>query len=1021
MKKFIIIIFMLFSVTLFAQNKYIEFSPDNTEGSMEKQYLYKDHGSQIKINGEGHRWADGESTFVYKIDLFDVQKEVLILDVCHDYKVEMSFNDKDYFTVLESPKDVHDDSNRGEKFIDLKKHLKGKQVIYLRFSDRSPSNGWGSDLYSLYIGSKEYKTFGGIFFQGESFFKIHNVNTRGEAVDMEFEKEWFWFGYYDEGELLRRSNFHQGLKLFLTAGIMNKYLLNAEFDIEKYNSSWNYNRREPIEEFSPFYDDGAFVISLETIQEKSTDVKNKITIGKIYPQYTTYTFQKRHNGIMWESKSRKFKFTASGSRLKKFNNTSQYLVSARGETKLDHINIGASCVMSRYDSKAVSTGNDSFCGQRDGSTPSVYIKISDRTSHDWWGAKLWGVTIYNIQANQTNFYDQFQPGDGNEAQYLFDVHGNYDLDVGANMRGADENGYFVYRFPLSEDSESLLFQLDIAQDYLVEVSLDGINYHIVKEGEGHTDDNRNVESFIVNLLPKIKFQTYVDVTIEDDSPEDGWGGDLFRLEYYENDQLKISFSPDDTPGSMEEQYLKPGSDSSYNEGHRYADCSASFTYRIPMSSDINKIKVVLDIQHDYKITLKVAGVEKVVVHAPGNVQADYNRELVTVELNSYNDLYKNTYVKSGTTVIGFDLSTKIFKTELKAEFARSIEHRIYCDGKRKNIGYNAWYFQSYRKFKFLTSDIKTEYFYIDPFYDASVSVDDNDDNDGLIDELEPYEVAYPRLEYEPLKDNDNNNINDEDEPDTDPDYLYDVNQQGYKIKTTSKLFKDLTTLLFYSEIKEISTGKSGQKCGSKLDLYKNIRKDISLIGRYRIFYYKDDRKNSTNPKNLKNYFKTMFYYRGIKHFDMGMGMERIWINKNYIEENTNLDSEFIVKSRCNLKPLSKFRVMPLFQIIFTRKMWINPDYDMYEEWNQYIPGILFEYKLAEKSTAYINYRYVYTFDIKNSANHNFYNFFEIGTESHGAVFMKIFYRFVEKIYIKKARKSDNWKAGNFFGEVKFWF
>lgn len=882
---------------------------------------------------------------------------------------------------------------------------------FIKFSTNQQKNS------NVFIGKKQDKKLGGINISGESCCKVHDTSLKGKAKDIEFEKEWFWFGYKDEGELLRRANIYHNLRLFLTAGVMNRYLLNAELGISKFNTGWNYEKRDPISQFDYLSGDEAFWISLETVQNNPCDVKNKVTIGRIYPQYTSYTFKKRHNGVMLETEFGNSKITATGSRLKKFNDTSQYLVSARGETMLAPFKLGTSCVLSRYDVKSVAAGKDSLYGSRNNTAPAIFIKISDKTPHDYWGAKLWHVTVKKI-SYVTNHYTQFKPGNSAEAQYLFDIHGNVYLDGGAQMRRADENGYFIYRFPLSEEIEQLQLDLDISQDYKIEISYDGINFQVVSEGD-KDDSNRRIETILVPLLPKITTPVYAEVTISDDSPGDGWGGDLYKLEYYENGQLKISFSPDTASGSMEQQYLSQEYKSSYASGHRYADGDAYFTYRIPVSMDLNKIKFILDIQHDYKITVKIGTLQRV-VRASGNVQNDSNRKLEVIEFNSYDDLYKNTYIQSGSTIIGFDLSMKLMDTELKAEFARSIEHRVYPGGRRKNKAYNAWYFQIKRPFKFIQSELYSEYFYIDPFYNASVSVEDNDDNDELIDELEPYEVSYPRLEYDPFKDRDNNNINDEDEADTEPDYFYKVNQKGYKIQTITKLSKGLTGTLFFSEIMEISTKKIGQTSGCKLDLYKEVIKNTSLIWKYQVFYYKDNRYVSSNPNNLKNYFKTIFYYQ-IKPFDVGMGIERLWINRNLKEKNTNLDSEFVVKSRYHIYPFTDFLIRPLFQIIFTRKMWIDPAYDLYEEWNQYIPGILFEYQLAKKAKVYINYRYVYTYDIKWTVNHNVYSLFEIGTESYGSVNLRIFYRFVDHYYVRKEMQEHNWKSGNLFGEVRFWF
>jgi hypothetical protein len=129
---------------------------------------------------------------------------------------------------------------------------------------------------------------------------------------------------------------------------------------------------------------------------------------------------------------------------------------------------------------------------------------------------------------------EFTPGTDAEEPWLVDAGGSqlngeaYD----GRARFADNERYFVYRFPIREDATGGTLGLDIGNQFLVQVSSDGASWRtVLRETQEIRDlSNRDEDEWReldVNDLAEPGETLYV--RIADSFPSDGWGGWLARL------------------------------------------------------------------------------------------------------------------------------------------------------------------------------------------------------------------------------------------------------------------------------------------------------------------------------------------------------------------------------------------------------------------------------------------------------------------------------------------------------------
>jgi hypothetical protein len=96
-------------------------------------------------------------------------------------------------------------------------------------------------------------------------------------------------------------------------------------------------------------------------------------------------------------------------------------------------------------------------------------------------------------------------------------------------RFADNERYFVYRFPIRPEMTGGTLRLDLQAEFLVQVSSDGQTWRTVLEETRRITDgsNRGWRQLNVNDLARPGETLYL--RIADSFPDDGWGGWLARL------------------------------------------------------------------------------------------------------------------------------------------------------------------------------------------------------------------------------------------------------------------------------------------------------------------------------------------------------------------------------------------------------------------------------------------------------------------------------------------------------------
>ena len=122
---------------------------------------------------------------------------------------------------------------------------------------------------------------------------------------------------------------------------------------------------------------------------------------------------------------------------------------------------------------------------------ALYLRFGDDSPENPGGAKVFHVKVYVDEQLEYDFV-----GGGEPPGVLMTPNLSYHDD---KSRWVDYEATFVYRFDLNnpQDIESVRFELNIANDYLVELSTDGSKYRLQLLSRGNVTDesNRKLEEF----------------------------------------------------------------------------------------------------------------------------------------------------------------------------------------------------------------------------------------------------------------------------------------------------------------------------------------------------------------------------------------------------------------------------------------------------------------------------------------------------------------------------------------------
>jgi predicted alpha-1,2-mannosidase len=121
---------------------------------------------------------------------------------------------------------------------------------------------------------------------------------------------------------------------------------------------------------------------------------------------------------------------------------------------------------------------------------------------------------------------EFDPNTAAEQPWLADADGS---QFDGRGRFADNERYFVYRFPIGEDVTAGTLSLLLRAEFLVQVSSDGASWRTVLEETRRITDGSNEGTRELDVMDLAAPGETLYLRIADSFPEDGWGGWLAHL------------------------------------------------------------------------------------------------------------------------------------------------------------------------------------------------------------------------------------------------------------------------------------------------------------------------------------------------------------------------------------------------------------------------------------------------------------------------------------------------------------
>ena len=242
-------------------------------------------------------------------------------------------------------------------------------------------------------------------------------------------------------------------------------------------------------------------------------LKHMITVGGFSTLFSNFTLNKRQSdAIGWkvifpESRGRMTTFISklTNTTLGKENRTIEsgsdwYMAGARAEANLgiwdvnvgdyefivDLPHIGISYVNKYFTNYDMTQTSNPFGGVVDHDPPTyLYVRFSDGSPENLHGARLFWIKVYINDQLEYDFAAGREP-----AGVLIDPGDSFE---DGQSRWVDEQGRFTYQFfmPNSSEIDSARVKLDIANDYVVELSTNNKNYRTVLSAKSNVMDGSN--------------------------------------------------------------------------------------------------------------------------------------------------------------------------------------------------------------------------------------------------------------------------------------------------------------------------------------------------------------------------------------------------------------------------------------------------------------------------------------------------------------------------------------------------
>ena len=189
------------------------------------------------------------------------------------------------------------------------------------------------------------------------------------------------------------------------------------------------------------------------------------------------------------------------------------------------VNSGSRLVIAGGSDEATAAAVDSFIAQYLGS-PSETITLSASLDYKGELARPQKLLLDDKSSYDVESISVLTNSSGQDAEYLFEDTAS----VNENVRFADGDGYYTYRFDLTGKYEPKL-TLSICQNYVVEVSGDNENYTVAASYGSESDVLKNASNLTDITIDPYEydiFETFY-VRISDSNPSNGWGGSTTKL------------------------------------------------------------------------------------------------------------------------------------------------------------------------------------------------------------------------------------------------------------------------------------------------------------------------------------------------------------------------------------------------------------------------------------------------------------------------------------------------------------
>jgi len=242
-------------------------------------------------------------------------------------------------------------------------------------------------------------------------------------------------------------------------------------------------------------------------------LQHLISVGGFSTLFTGFTLNKRQSdAIGWslifpESRGKVSTFiskltnTTLGKESKTIDSTSDwYMAGARAEANLgiwDVIvgnrefavglpSVGISYVNKYFTNYDLTQTSNPFSGVVEHDPPEyLYLRFSDGSPEDIYGAKLFRVTLYINDRIEYDFVG------GREPPGILVDPGNSSQDGRSRWADGEESFTYCFFIPDSAEIETARFEVDIANDYVVELSPNNKNFRTVLSASGNVMDESN--------------------------------------------------------------------------------------------------------------------------------------------------------------------------------------------------------------------------------------------------------------------------------------------------------------------------------------------------------------------------------------------------------------------------------------------------------------------------------------------------------------------------------------------------